>query len=354
MATTTTDAFAGGIFDSALGYFRVLSMYLGLRLGLYEALRDAGDGLTAAELAKVSGIDERYAREWLEQQATADIVAADVSADPHRYRLPPERAEVLLDGDSTSYLGASIRQLLSLRGAVDHVVEAFRTGGGVPYDAYGAENIDGQGDANRPVYLSTLPNEWLPAIRPFHERLSAGPARVLDIGCGHGWSSIALARAYPHALVDGFDPDALSVQRAREHAAAEGVDDRVQFHETDAAALDGPADLAMAFECVHDMSDPVSVLGAARRALRDDGAMLVVDERTRDAFDGTPDDLEAYFYGWSLFDCLPAGLAASPSVGTGTVMRPATLRRYAEQAGFSRFEILPIEHDAFRLYLLRP
>jgi SAM-dependent methyltransferase len=224
----------------------------------------------------------------------------------------------------------------------------------VPYEAYGAESVDGQGGANRPVFLTTLPNDWLPAIAPFHERLSAGSARVIDIGCGHGWSSIAVARAYPHAFVDGFDPDPLSVERALGNATEAGVVDRVRFHEADAATIQGPADLAMAFECIHDMSDPVSVLGAARKALPDEGAMLIVDERTREAFDGTPDDLESYFYGWSLFDCLPAGLASTPSVGTGTVMRPETLRGYANAAGFTRFEVLPIEHDAFRLYLLRP
>jgi SAM-dependent methyltransferase len=321
---------------------------------LYEALRDAADGLTAGGLAQAAGIDERYAREWLEQQATAQILQADVSADPPVFRLPMGHAEALLDPDSVSFAGSTIRQLASLRGVVDHVVDAFRNGGGVPYEAYGAENNDGQGGANRPVFLTTLPTEWLPAIPAFHERLSADAARVIDIGCGHGWSSIALARAYPGAQVDGYDPDPYAVERARGNAQAEGLADRVRFHQADAASIDGRADLAMAFECIHDMSDPVSVLGAARRALTDDGAMLVVDERTREVFDGTPDDLESYFYGWSLFDCLPAGLAASPSVGTGTVMRPPTLRGYAEAAGFSGFEILPIEHDAFRLYLLRP
>jgi SAM-dependent methyltransferase len=351
---TAPDAFAGSVFDSTLGYFRVLSMYVGLRLGLYGALHDAADGLTATELARAAGIDERYAREWLEQQATAGVLDADVGARPHRFRLPPDRAEVLLDGDSTSYLGASIVQLAGLRAVIDHVLEAFRNGGGVPDDAYGAEIGDGQGGANRPVFLTTLPSEWLPAIPSFHGRLSAGPARVLDIGCGHGWSSIALARAYPHAEVDGFDPDPVAVQRARAHAATAGLGDRVRFHEADAASLEGPADLAMAFECVHDMTDPVSVLGAVRRALTDDGAMLVVDERTREAFDGRPDDLESFLYGWSVFDCLPAGLSAPPAAGTGTVMRPATLRGYAEAAGFGGFEVLPIEHDAFRLYLLRP
>jgi SAM-dependent methyltransferase len=350
---TTPEDFGERVFDSALGYFRVLSMYLGLRLGLYEALRGR-DGSTSDQLAARTGIDERYAREWLEQQATAGILEVDAGADPNVFRLSDGHAEVLLDPDSLSFAGASIRQLASLRGVIDHVVDAFKHGGGLPYEAFGEENTDGQGAANRPVYLTTLPNDWLPAIEPFHTRLSAGPSHVVDIGCGHGWSSIALARAYPQADVDGYDPDPLSVERARDHAATAGLTDRVRFHEADAATIEGPADLAMAFECVHDMSDPVSVLGAARRALVDDGAMLVVDERTRDRFDGTPDDLESFFYGWSIFDCLPAGLAAPPSAGTGTVMRPATLRGYASAAGFSRFDVLPIQHDAFRLYLLRP
>jgi SAM-dependent methyltransferase len=347
---TISNDFGDQVFDASLGYFRILSMYLGLRLGLYEALRDAPEGLGAPELAADAGIDERYAREWLEQQATAGILVADGA----RFVLPERQAEVLLDADSLSFAGSTICQLASLRGVVDRVVEAFRSGEGVAPDAYGAESGEGQGGANRPVFLTTLPDDWLPAIDAFHGRLSAGPARVLDIGCGHGWSSIGLARAYPQAEVDGFDPDPLSVQQARDHAAAAGLSDRVRFHEADAASLQGPADLAMAFECVHDMSDPVSVLAAARTALADEGAMLVVDERTREAFDGTPDALESYFYGWSIFDCLPVGLAATPSVATGTVMRPETLRGYAAAARFSRFEVLPIEHDAFRLYLLRP
>jgi 2-polyprenyl-3-methyl-5-hydroxy-6-metoxy-1,4-benzoquinol methylase len=328
-------------------------MYVGLRLGLYEEIHGAGP-LTAEELAARAGIAERYAREWLEQQATNGILTTDASGGSHRFSLPPGHAMALLDGDSLDYIGASVRQLTSLRGVVDHVVDAFRHGGGVSYEAYGEENSDGQGAGNRPVFLATLPTEWLPSIDIFHRRLTEGPARVIDIGCGHGWSSIALARAYPHAEVDGYDPDLLSIERARQHATDAGLEDRVRFHAVDAASIEGPADLAMAFECIHDMSDPVSVLGAARAALTDDGHMLVVDERTRDAFDGTPDDLESYFYGWSLFDCLPTGMAEQPSVGTGTVMRPATLQGYAQAAGFTGFQVLPIEHDVFRLYLLSP
>ena len=348
----TADTFANRVFDATLGYFQILSMYVGLRLGLYEALRDGE--LTAEALAGRAGVDPRYAREWLEQQATTGVLEADVSRDPPAFRLPDDAAESLLDPDSLSYLGATIRQLASLRGAVDHVVDAFQTGGGVPAEAYGTESADGQGGSNRPVYLTTMPTEWLPAVEPFRTRLEGGPTRVIDIGCGHGWSSIALARAYPQAVVDGYDPDEHSIEQARLHADEAGLGDRVRFHAIDGATIEATADLAMAFECIHDMPNPVEVLGAARRALADDGAMLVVDERVRDRFDGTPNERDSYFYGWSVFDCLPVGRATTPSAGTGTVMRPDTLRGYAEQAGFTRFEILPIEHDAFRLYLLRP
>jgi SAM-dependent methyltransferase len=346
------DTFPDRVQDATLGYFQILSMYLGLRLRLYEAL-DSGE-LTSDALAERAGIDARYAREWCEQQATIGVLTADADQEPPVFRLPADVEESLLDPDSVNYLGATIRQLASLRAVIDPVVEAYRTGRGLLPEMFGAESADGQGGSNRPVYLTTLPAEWLPNISPFRSKLEAGPARVIDIGCGHGWSSIALALAYPQASVDGYDPDGYSIEQARAHATDAGVADRVRFHVADGATIDATADLAMAFECIHDMPNPVEVLGAARDALSDDGAMLVVDERTRDRFDGTFDATEAYFYGWSIFDCLPAGRAATPSAATGTVMRPDTLRGYAEAAGFTGFEALPIEHDAFRLYLLRP
>lgn len=350
------NAFAEHVFSSVLGYFDVLSVNLGFRLGLYEAMAD-GEPFTSAQLAERAGIAERYAREWLEQQATAGFLHADVEGDAVRFSMSAAQAEVLLDRDSLSYMGASLFQVMSLPGAFDHVAEAFRSGGGVPYEIYGAVSVDGQGGANRPTLMTTLPNEWLPAIPSVHERLRSGPpARVLDVGCGVGWSSIAIANAYPKVTVDGIDPDHLSLQRARANAEQAGVTDRVRFHTVDAATLpiDVPVDFATAFECIHDMARPVEVLTAVRGALHDDGAMLVVDERTKETFTGEPDDLESYFYGWSVFECLPAGMAERPSEGTGTVMRPDTLRRYATEAGFGGFEILPIDHDAFRLYLLRP
>jgi SAM-dependent methyltransferase len=350
---TDASSFADRMFASTLGYFDILSMYLGLRLGLYGEL--ARGSATSVELAERTGVAERYAREWLEQQATRGILDADVQADPVRFTLPPGAAESLLDGDSLSYIGATIGQLMSLRNAIGPLQEAYRTGAGVPADAYGAEAVEGQGGSNRPTYLTTLPNEWLPSIPPIHDRLLAGPARVADIGCGTGWSSIAIARTYPLVTVDGFEPDDLSVTTARANANAEGLADRVRFHHADGATVagQGPFDVAAAFECIHDMARPVQVLRAAREALIDGGSMLIVDERTRDAFTGDTDDREAYFYGWSILDCLPSGMYEQPSAATGTVMRPSVLRRYADEAGFAGMDVLPIEHDAFRLYLLR-
>ena len=350
------DAFAEKLFRSALGYFDIYSIHLGAKLGLYRTLVEIGPA-TPADLAQRAGIEERYAREWLEQQATAGILTAEVRADDASlFRLPAGHAEVLLDGDSLSFMGATVTQLMTLRGAFDPVVKAFRNGGGVPYEAFGIDGVEGQGGSNRPTFLQTLPTEWLPAIPDVHTRLSSSrPARILDVGCGTGWSSIGMATAYPTVMVDGFDPDETSVELARRNADAAGVSDRVRFHTKDAAALstDGPVAFATAFECVHDMSRPVEVLRAVRGALDETGAMLVVDERTKESFTGEPDELEAYFYGWSVFDCLPSGMYEQPSAGTGTAMRPETLRGYASDAGFSGFEVLPIEHDTFRLYLLR-
>jgi 2-polyprenyl-3-methyl-5-hydroxy-6-metoxy-1,4-benzoquinol methylase len=349
---TEAPAFADQMFASTLGYFDILSMYLGLRLGLYGEL--ARGPATPVELAERAGVAERYAREWLEQQASRGILHAEVG-DEARFTLPAGHAEALLDGDSLSYVGATVGQLMSLRNAIGPLQEAYRTGAGVPADAYGAEAVQGQGGSNRPTYLTTLPNEWLPSIPPIHDRLHAGPARVADIGCGTGWSSVAIARTYPLVTVDGFEPDELSVTTARTNADAEGLADRVRFHHADGATVAerGPFDVAAAFECIHDMARPVEVLRAAHEALVEGGSMLIVDERTKEAFTGEPDDREAYYYGWSILDCLPAGMYEQPSAGTGTVMRPSVLRRYAEEAGFAGVDVLPIEHDAFRLYLLR-
>jgi 2-polyprenyl-3-methyl-5-hydroxy-6-metoxy-1,4-benzoquinol methylase len=354
------DEFAEGLFEKIIGAMEVASVYLGDRLGLYRALADGGP-TTPAELAERTGTHERYAREWLEQQAVAGILAVEkdgADGSARRYMLPNGHAEVLLDRDSLNYLAPVARFTMGLVRPLPELADAFRNGEGLPYAEYGADAREGQAEANRPMFVNLLGSEWLPSVSDVHERLQEAdpPARVADVGCGTGWSSISIARAYPKARVDGYDLDEPSIEIARENAEEAGVADRVTFHVRDASdpTLEGRYDLATAFECVHDMGRPVEALGAMRRMVGEVGAVIVADERVPDSFRAPGDDTDRLMYGWSVLFCLPTGLADEPSVGTGTVMRQRTLRRYAEEAGYRGVEVLPIENDLWRFYRLVP
>jgi 2-polyprenyl-3-methyl-5-hydroxy-6-metoxy-1,4-benzoquinol methylase len=357
MTTGSADALAERLGGAALGAYELLTVYLGHRLGLYGALAERGDA-TAVDLAEVTGTHLRYAREWLEQQAVAGILEVDdVEAAPEerRYRIPPGHEEVLIDEESLAYVVPMARFAVSFTSALPAVEEAFRTGGGVPWTAYGAEGREAQAGANRPQFVHLLASEWLPAMPDVHERLQAGPpGAVADVACGAGWSSIALARAYPNATVDGYDVDEGSVELARANAASAGLDDRVRFHVRDAGdpELAGRYDLVTVFESVHDMPRPVEVLRAMRGLAGGDGAVLVVDEKVADAFAAPGDEVERLMYTYSVLCCLPVGMSETPSAATGTVMRMETLRRYAREAGFAAVGVLPVEHDFFRLYRL--
>jgi 2-polyprenyl-3-methyl-5-hydroxy-6-metoxy-1,4-benzoquinol methylase len=351
------EALAERVFGSAIGFMEILSIYVGDRLGFYRALADDG-GATASQLADATGTNERYMREWLEQQAVAGILEVEhewAEPEARRYRLPEGHDEALLERDSLYYAAPLARQMVGLTRPLPAVLEAFRTGGGVPYPDYGDDMREGIAHANRTMFVNLMGIEWLPAVPDVHERLRADPpARVADIGCGAGWSSISIARAYPEVRVDGFDLDEDSIAEAKANGEAEGLTDRVSFQVRDAAdpELSGRYDVAIAVECIHDMSRPVEALRAMRSMVGEDGAVLVVDERVGEDFKAPSDEIERLMYGFSIVHCLPVGMAEQPSAGTGTVMRPATLRRYATEAGFSGVEILPIENDLWRFYRL--
>jgi 2-polyprenyl-3-methyl-5-hydroxy-6-metoxy-1,4-benzoquinol methylase len=348
------EALGGRIFEAALGAADILSIYLGDRLGWYRSL--AADGrCTATELAGRTGTHERYAREWLEQQAVTGLLSVEDAGDPadRRYSIPAAAAEVFTDETSLSYLAPFARMFASAAIQLPSLLDAYRTGGGVGWKQFGADARESQADMNRPWYERQLPGA-LAATPSVHEALSRPGARIADVGCGGGWSSIALARAYPDATIDGIDVDAGSVDMARKNAASAGVADRVTFTHADAAGLtDATYDAVFAFECVHDMPRPVDVLAAVERALTPDGFVVVMDEAVAEKFSAPGDDLERIMYGFSLLVCLPDGMSSPPSAGTGTVMRPDTLRRYAQEAGLTSFEILPIEGFGFwRFYRL--
>jgi 2-polyprenyl-3-methyl-5-hydroxy-6-metoxy-1,4-benzoquinol methylase len=210
---------------------------------------------------------------------------------------------------------------------------------------------------NRPMFVNLLGTQWFPAVPDIDQRLRADPpARVADIGCGIGWSSLSIARAYPNVTVDGIDLDEASIAEAQKNAAASGLDDRVNFVARSAADPMGRGeyDLVTAFETVHDMADPVGALRAMRALMAPGGAVFIADERAAEEFAAPGDDVERWLYGWSVLHCLPVGMVDAPAAGTGAVMRPSTLRRYAVEAGFAGVEVLPIEHEFWRFYRLVP
>jgi SAM-dependent methyltransferase len=352
----SAEEFVDRVYRAAISMFEILTIYLGHRVGLYEALARGGPA-TSVELAERTGTNERYVREWLEQQAANAIVEVDdvkASATARRYSLPTAHVEVLADPESLLFTAPlSVALVRGTRPLAD-LVEAFRTGDAPPALPWEPE---GRPEENRVLYRRLLGREWLPSIPDVHARLNDDPpARIADVGCGTGWSSIAMALSYPKVRLDGFDLDEAAIAKARQNAQGEGVTDRVTFFARDGSdpEFTGRYDLVTIFEALHDMARPVEVLSTMRSLLTERGSVIVADERAGEEFTAPADDVERFLYGWSVIGCLPAAMGDPETAATGTVMRPGTLRRYAEGAGFTRVEILPIENDFWRFYRLFP
>jgi 2-polyprenyl-3-methyl-5-hydroxy-6-metoxy-1,4-benzoquinol methylase len=351
-----TNALVERIFRNAGAALELYSIYLGERLGLYRSLAAQGPA-TSIELAERTGTNERYIREWLEHQAASGLVDVDdVTAAPtvRRYTLPPEHVPVLADPDHVDYHGYKGVELARAARMLPDLVEAYRTGDAPPHQPWEPE---GRAEFNRPTYLNLLGKQWLPAIPEIDERLRADPpARVADFACGTGWSSIAMARAYPRITVHGLDLDEDAIAAATRHALEAGLSDRVTYSVANAsdASQSGRFDLVTVLEALHDIPRPVDALRSARQLLAPGGSVLILDELVEDEFTAPASELERYHYGWSLMSCLPDAMGDPESAATGAVMRPATLRRYATEAGFREVQILPFHTSLFRFYRLIP
>jgi len=354
MDGSKVEEFAGGLFGACLAVMELANVELGIRLGLYEALAGAGP-LTPAELASRAGIAERYAREWLEQQAAAGVVEVDDPAKPagdRRFQLPNAHAHVLLEDDSEACMKPCAAVVPWVAKAIDIMVEEFRHGTGAAFGLFDLHDL--QAAFTRPVFVNHLTQHWLPALPEVQAKLDSGaPVRIAEVGCGEGLAAIVIARAYPNAVVDGFDLDDASIAVAQRDAAAAGVGDRARFQVRDAAdpAIEGDYDLVMAIEMLHDVPDPVGILRTMRRLAGPSGAVLVVDERTEERFTVPSGEMERFFYAFSTLHCLAVSMQDG-GVGTGTVIRPDTVRRYAVDAGFTTIDILDVEHPQFVLYRL--
>jgi SAM-dependent methyltransferase len=353
--TDRTNALAERLRADTMSALELFAVYLGKRLGLYRALAD-GEPVTSIELAARTGIAERYIREWLEHHAANGLIEVDdATAEPskRRYHLPPDHVPVLADVDDLRYQAHRSIDIARTARSLPDLVEAYRAGGAPPPIPWEPE---GRAESNRPTYLNLLGTQWLPSIPDVDRRLRAEPpARIADVACGMGWSSIAMALAYPSVFVHGFDLDEDAIAAARGHAEREGVSERVTFSVSDASdpGLAGRFDLVTILEALHDMTRPVEALRVARGMLADGGSVIVGDEPVGEAFTAPAPEADRYAYGWSLVACLPAAMDDPETAATGTVMRPDTVRRYAADAGFGKVEI-SIEIEDWRFYRLSP
>jgi 2-polyprenyl-3-methyl-5-hydroxy-6-metoxy-1,4-benzoquinol methylase len=347
------DGLENRLISSAVAALELFSIHIGRDLGLYGHL--AGDWVNADDLAARSGIESRYAREWLEQQAVAGFVWVD---NPHdragdrRYRLTAHGQAVFTAPDHPSHVSPIADMVAGVGQTIGEVIDAYRTGDGVAFTRFGEAMRDGQGGINRPAFTHDLVDSWIPAVRGLPELLG-DRGRIADLGCGVGWSTIAMALGFPGSDVVGFDNDRSSIETARLNARRLGADVRFKAADASVLAEDAPFDLVTILEALHDMAQPAAVLEAARGALRSGGTVLIADEKVADHFTAPGDEMERMMYGWSVSHCLPAAMSEQPSAGIGTVIREPVVRDLALQAGFESVEVLDIDAGFFRLYVVR-
>jgi SAM-dependent methyltransferase len=306
---------------------------IGDKLGLYKAMAD-GEPLTPGELARRTGCHERYLREWLCQQAASGYVeydAADVT-----FRLPPEQALALAHDDSPAFIPGAFQLIAAIVKDEPHITERFRSGEGFGWHEHDHDLFEGTERFFRPGYLANLVEAWLPSLDGVVEKLEAG-ARVADIGCGHGASTILMAQAYPASTFVGTDYHEGSIEAARRAAERAGVADRVSFEASSAKALaGGPYDLVCVFDALHDMGDPVGAARHVRSQLADDGTWLVVEPFAGDTVEDNLNPVGRIFYAGSTMLCTPASLSQEVGLALGAQAGERRLAEVLHEGGFSR------------------
>jgi len=306
------------------------AMAIGNRLGLYRAL--AQGPATAERFAERTGYHLRYLTEWLRGQAAAGYV----SYDSGEFSLTPEQAFCLADPNGPDFSAASLI-LLGYLQAEPKITEAFRTGEGVGWHEHAGDVFVGCDAFYRPGYVAELVPTWIPALDGVEEKLTTG-ARVADVGCGLGSSSVLLGEAYPRSTITGSDYHEESIILARKKAADAGVADRVTFEVATAQTFAGTGyDLVTTFDCLHDLGDPLGAARRVRAALAPDGTWLVVEPNAADAVEDTLNPVGRLYYNGSLFLCVPNALSQPGGYALGAQAGEAAVRKIAAEAGFTRF-----------------
>jgi len=328
------EAFMGQALGDLGAAISGLMVYLGDQLGLYKAMAAAGP-VTPAEVAAQTETDERYVREWLDNQAASGYVTYDATA--RTYELPPEQALALADEDSPAFLPGGFTGIVAAYVDADTFVDAFRTGRGVGWHEHDSRLFVGTERLFRPGYKGYLVSDWIPKLDGVDSKLRNG-GTVADVGCGHGASTILMAQAYPSSRFVGYDYHAPSVDTARRRASEAGVADRVRFEVASAKDYAQDAfDLVTFFDCLHDLGDPVGAAVHARRALADGGTVMLVEPFAGDHPEDNHNPVGRAFYGFSTVICTMASRAQEVGLALGAQAGEARLREIFEQAGFTAF-----------------
>jgi 2-polyprenyl-3-methyl-5-hydroxy-6-metoxy-1,4-benzoquinol methylase len=324
--------------------------YIGDRMGLFKAMRDAGP-LTVDQLAAKSGLNTRYVREWLGAMAAAHYVEYDAKANA--YLLTAEYAAALADEDSPFFIGSYFQMAQAAVTVAPKVAEAFKNGKGVTQAEYPQSFFEAAERNSRTRYVHKLLRKWIPAMPQVVEILKAGGIGA-DIGCGGGRAAIMIAQAFPQARLVGYDVHVESIERARRNADTAGVADRVTFEAADGSQLpEGKFDFVSTFDVVHDAVDPLGLMTGIRRALKPDGTYLVQEVNVSDQVGENIGRMGKMVYSVSTLYCMTTSLAHG-GAGIGVAMGERTARELATGAGFSRFTRLPVKDDFAVLYELRP
>ena len=327
------EAFAGQVASDIGTVFAGATVYIGHHAGLYAAMADGG-ALTAEELAERSGAHPRYVREWLGAQAAGGYIEYD--RDRGAFWLPPEHAAVLADRTSPAYLAGASDGMAAIWAAAERVAADFTVGAGVPWDEHDARLFSGTEELFRPSYETFLTSEWIPSLEGVGEKLATG-ARVADVGCGHGVSTIVMASGFPSSSFHGYDGHDASIATARQRATDAGVSDRVRFEVALANELPGgDFDLVCFFDSLHDMGDPVGALVCAREALTSDGTVMLIEPFAGEGVEDNLTPVGRLYYSASTLVCTANGIAQGNRPVLGAQAGESALRDVLAQAGFTR------------------
>lgn len=346
---TKLNEFIGKVVNDMGGGIGALLAFVGDRLGLYKAMAGAGP-LTAEALAQKTGTNPRMIKEWLANQAAGGYVLYDSKAET--YSLPEEQALALAQEGSPAFMQGGFQILVSLFKDEQKIIEAVRTGKGLSWGDHEKCLFEGTERFFRPTYDANLTKVWIPALEEAEAKLKKG-AKMADVGCGHGASTILLAKTYPNSKFYGFDYHEPSIQWAKEQAEKEGVADRVTFQVAKSTDFSGSDyDVVAFFDCLHDMADPYGAAAHTYKALKKDGTMLIVEPYADDRLENNLNPLGRLFYGASTTVCVPASLAQG-GPGLGAQAGEKKIREVAEKGGFTRFR-RAIQTSVNLVYEARP